>query len=223
MKQHPITMRRICLLREAIVSFVLVFVIVDATATECVSINTVLLCQNIVYNSTLLPNKFGLTSTRSISLEINKYIFFIRQNCSDELKFLLCATLAPMCLSNSAAAIAPLPVGPCKEMCLRVQKDCENTFNEWGYPWPAPLRCDYLPFQHDDKNCFSTPSLRSHSPNLLTTISHLEETVTTETTKQDMLKPTATPSGRVGQYETNCYFLQCLPMFYTLQIFASLL
>ncbi|XP_062511551.1 frizzled-9-like [Corticium candelabrum] len=123
---------------------------------QCQRIDSVTLCNGREYNDTLLPNKFGHNTQREASLEINQYVPLIQHGCSPELRFFLCATYLPACLPNPVTN-SHVTVQPCREMCLRVRRDCEDTVVEWGFTWPAALDCTGLQSTTINPNavCFS--------------------------------------------------------------------
>ncbi|KAK5608851.1 Frizzled-4 [Crenichthys baileyi] len=67
--------------------------------------------------------------------------------------FFLCSVYVPMCTDK-----VPIPIGPCKSMCLSVKKKCLPVLHEFGFIWPEVLNCSLFPPLNDHNHmCMEGP------------------------------------------------------------------
>lgn len=92
-------------------------------------------CSAQQYRMTRMPNFFRHKSQSEASGELNKFRSVIQTNCSSELNFFLCSLYLPRCKAYKAL--------PCKELCVRVKKNCRVQFREMGFKFP--VSCSKLP------------------------------------------------------------------------------
>ena len=114
------------------------------------------MCKDIGYNLTGMPNLVGSDSQLDAGEQLKTFTSLIQYGCSSQMGFFLCTVYAPMCTVQ-----VPEPIGPCRPMCLTVQRLCEPLLNSFGFPWPAALNCLKFPQENDDAHmCMEGPGER---------------------------------------------------------------
>ncbi|CAG9773188.1 unnamed protein product [Ceutorhynchus assimilis] len=114
---------------------------------------TIPMCLDIKYNMTKMPNEFNHESQEQAGLEVHQFWPLVEIKCSPDLKFFLCSTYAPICLSEYSE---PLP--PCRDMCRRAREGCEPIMTRYGLQWPERMKCDRFPEQGGELLCMDHPT-----------------------------------------------------------------
>ena len=129
---------------------------------ECEEI-TIPMCRGIGYNLTYMPNQFLHDTQEEAGLEVHQFWPLVEIQCSPDLKFFLCSMYAPICMDNYHK---PLPA--CRSVCERAKAGCAPLMRQYGFAWPARMRCDLLPEYGDsanlcmDFNTTAKPTPRQH-------------------------------------------------------------
>ncbi|KAK7883289.1 hypothetical protein WMY93_029463 [Mugilogobius chulae] len=111
------------------------------------------MCQGLGYNVTKMPNLVGNVLQSDAELQLTTFTPLIQYGCSSQLKFFLCSVYVPMCTDK-----VPIPIGPCKSMCLSVKRKCLPVLHEFGFIWPEMLNCSLFPPQNDHNHmCMEGP------------------------------------------------------------------
>ncbi|KAJ0058369.1 hypothetical protein NL108_013862 [Boleophthalmus pectinirostris] len=97
------------------------------------------LCMDIQYNQTVMPNLMGHHNQEDAGQDLQQFVPFVKEKCSPELKFFLCSVYAPVC----TVLVTFIP--PCRPVCERVVKGCEQIMSKSGFQWPDRLRCENFP------------------------------------------------------------------------------
>lgn len=118
------------------------------------------LCSDLPYNRTILPNLLGHTSQEEAGLEVHQFYPLVQVRCSTELRFFLCSMYAPVCTVLDRA------VPPCRSLCERAQRGCEDLMNRFGFWWPESLSCQNLPVHGSGEICVgqNTSDFNSSTP-----------------------------------------------------------
>lgn len=118
------------------------------------------MCKGLGYNVTGMPNLVGHDLQQDAELQLQTFTPLIQYGCSKQLKFFLCSVYVPMCTEKVME-----PIGPCRPMCLSVQKRCRPVLNEFGFPWPAALNCSKFPPKNDQNHmCMDGPGEEDDTP-----------------------------------------------------------
>lgn len=127
---------------------------------------TVPICQDIQYNTTIMPNLLNHQKQDDAGLEVHQYFPLIKIKCSPDLHFFLCSVYIPVC------TILDRPLPPCRSLCLSAQSGCEPTMLKFGFNWPQQLECSQYPEGQDidgqmcvGENKMSSTTKRSHVKN----------------------------------------------------------
>ncbi|CAH1245653.1 FZD1 [Branchiostoma lanceolatum] len=112
---------------------------------------TIPLCQDMMYNMTVLPNLIGHTKQDEASLEVHQYYPLVKMGCSDVLEEFLCFVYAPPCTVLENA----LP--PCRSLCESARGSCEGLMMKFGFPWPENLECSKFPEEKEGSLCLKAP------------------------------------------------------------------
>lgn len=104
---------------------------------------TVPFCQDIQYNTTIMPNLLNHQKQEDAGLEVHQYIPLVKIKCSPDLQFFLCSVYVPVC------TILDRPLPPCRSLCLSAQNGCEPTMLKFGFTWPQHLDCSQYPEGQD--------------------------------------------------------------------------
>lgn len=76
---------------------------------------TVPLCQDLVYNHTIMPNLLGHSTQDEAGLEVHQFYPLVRVRCSEDLRFFLCSVYLPVCTILDQAP------PPCRSLCERAR------------------------------------------------------------------------------------------------------
>ncbi|XP_060577338.1 secreted frizzled-related protein 3-like isoform X1 [Ruditapes philippinarum] len=117
------------------------------------------LCMGMPYNMTRMPNHLHHSTQENARLAIEPYGELLKQNCSADLLFFLCAMFAPICTPHFQKAAIP----PCRSVCERSKRGCEPLMNKYNFSWPADLDCNLLP-EYDKGVCVSPEAIVSSMP-----------------------------------------------------------
>lgn len=111
------------------------------------------MCKGLGYNVTGMPNLVGHDLQQDAELQLQTFTPLIQYGCSQQLKFFLCSVYVPMCTEKVME-----PIGPCRPMCLSVQRRCQPVLHEFGFPWPVALNCSKFPPKNDQHHmCMDGP------------------------------------------------------------------
>ncbi|XP_048519904.1 frizzled-4 isoform X2 [Dendroctonus ponderosae] len=120
--------------------FCIVALIQNSAAERCETISLEM-CQNLGYNSTLMPNRIGHLSQINADLELRIYEPLLQHQCSKYIRLFICSVFVPMCSEH-----VPGPILACKGLCEKVKENCEETFlTNKGLKWPKALNCSSFP------------------------------------------------------------------------------
>lgn len=111
-------------------------------------------CENVKYNKTMLPNKFGHQTQQDVISEINIYHPLLRVGCSPDLKLFLCTVYVPICF-DEANDSKPLHLLPCRSLCESARQGCSMHMRQFNSEWPSALQCSQFPDKRLDRrvNC----------------------------------------------------------------------
>nr|QVK45714.1 G protein-coupled receptor [Proales similis] len=121
------------------------------------------LCHGIAYNQTRFPNFMKQASQAEAGTATAIYMPLIRIGCSPVLKLFLCSLYAPPCISNFS-----MPLRPCREMCQKARRGCEDVMQRHGFGWPEYFDCDNFPSFNGPEACVTDESYPSSTPVLPT-------------------------------------------------------
>lgn len=102
---------------------------------------TISFCQNLEYNTTIMPNLLNHTSQEEAASVIHTYTPAVKHKCSPDIHFFLCSLYFPIC------TILDRPLPPCRSLCLSVKNGCERILTTFNFKWPEHLNCDNFPEQ----------------------------------------------------------------------------
>lgn len=117
------------------------------------------LCAGMPYNMTRMPNHLHHSTQENARLAIEPYGELVKQNCSVDLLFFLCAMFAPICTPHFQTEAIP----PCRSVCQRSKHGCEPLMNSHNFSWPEDLDCSLLP-EYDKGVCVSPEAIVSSVP-----------------------------------------------------------
>lgn len=117
------------------------------------------LCAGMPYNMTRMPNHLHHSTQENARLAIEPYGELVKQNCSADLLFFLCAMFAPICTPHFQKEAIP----PCRSVCERSRRGCEPLMNSYNFSWPEDLDCSELP-EYDKGVCVSPEAIVSSMP-----------------------------------------------------------
>lgn len=117
------------------------------------------LCMGMPYNMTRMPNHLHHSTQENARLAIEPYGELVKQNCSADLLFFLCAMFAPICTPHFQKEAIP----PCRSVCERSRQGCEPLMNKYNFSWPDDLDCNLLP-EYDKGVCVSPEAIVSSMP-----------------------------------------------------------
>lgn len=100
---------------------------------------TIPLCKDIQYNETIMPNLLNHQKQDDAGLEVHQFFPLVKVQCSQHLKFFLCAMYVPVCTVLEEA------IPPCRSLCEQARSGCESLMNKFGFQWPESLRCEKFP------------------------------------------------------------------------------
>ncbi|XP_033100250.1 uncharacterized protein LOC117103750 [Anneissia japonica] len=95
-------------------------------------------CQNLGYDKTTMPNRFGQTTQETAGVEVDHFKPLIGVQCSEALQTFVCASFFPPCSDTIAET-------PCRSLCEAAKDGCVQIMRSFGYEWPEHLRCSDLP------------------------------------------------------------------------------
>ncbi|XP_055641785.1 frizzled-4 [Toxorhynchites rutilus septentrionalis] len=125
----------------------------DFTAQRTCEPIRIELCRGIGYNETSLPNLVGHELQSDADFTLQTFSPLIQYGCSKQLKFFLCAAYVPMCTPK-----VPMPIGPCRGLCLTVKTLCHPILQGFGFPWPSALDCSRFPEENNHEHmCMQGP------------------------------------------------------------------
>ncbi|XP_071513210.1 uncharacterized protein [Panulirus ornatus] len=113
------------------------------------------LCQDIPYNTTVLPNMLNHSSQDDAGLELHQFFPLVKIQCSQDIQLFLCSVYLPPC------TILEQPLLPCRSLCLSARTGCEPLMIKFGFSWPDSLDCDKFPADPRDQVCIDSVSFRS--------------------------------------------------------------
>lgn len=99
---------------------------------------TIPFCNDIAYNTTIMPNLLGHSKQEEAALEVHQFIPLVKVQCSPDLKIFLCTVYAPPC------TILKYAIPPCRNLCESARK-CESLMRSFQFPWPEKLECSKYP------------------------------------------------------------------------------
>ncbi|XP_069034604.1 atrial natriuretic peptide-converting enzyme-like [Embiotoca jacksoni] len=111
-----------------------IFSDIQTSSATCQEI-TNSICKELPYTQTALPGVLGHRTQDDASLELHQFFPLIKVGCSPHLKQFLCSVYFPECVSGK-------PRSPCRTLCEQARSGCEPLMIQFGFPWPAPLKCD---------------------------------------------------------------------------------
>ncbi|WAR02408.1 SFRP3-like protein [Mya arenaria] len=117
------------------------------------------MCSSMPYNMTRMPNHLHHSTQENARLAIEPYGELIKENCSADLLFFLCAMFAPICTPMFQKEAIP----PCRSVCESSRHGCEPVMNQYNISWPTDLNCDRLP-EYDKGVCVSPEAIVSSMP-----------------------------------------------------------
>ena len=103
------------------------------------------ICTNVVYNSTVRPNRFGHINQAETYTELLQYKPLFNVNCSPYFQQFICTLYLPPCVQDPSNKNAVTLMEPCYELCELARRNCEQLLVSFGVPWPKPLECTGLP------------------------------------------------------------------------------
>ena len=153
-----------------LVSIALAFIIILQFVSSAVSLHVhrgldmcepieIPMCAGMPYNMTRMPNHLHHSTQENARLAIEPYGDLVKQNCSADLLFFLCAMFAPICTPHFQKEAIP----PCRSVCERSRRGCEPVMNKYNFSWPVDLDCDKLP-EYDRGVCVSPEAIVSSMP-----------------------------------------------------------
>lgn len=104
---------------------------------------TVPFCQDIQYNTTIMPNLLNHQKQEDAGLDVHQYFPLVKVKCSPDIHFFLCSVYIPVC------TILDRPLPPCRSLCLSAQIGCEPLMKKFGFSWPPHLDCAAYPEGQD--------------------------------------------------------------------------
>lgn len=93
-----------------------------------------------IYKNTTLPNFLSDFTNEEVQETMRKFYPLFATECSRYLRLFVCSVATPLC---TPIGIVP----PCRELCDRVQKDCQDAISVFDVPWPKQLSCNIFPKQ----------------------------------------------------------------------------
>uniref|UniRef100_A0A8C4Q8M8 FZ domain-containing protein n=1 Tax=Eptatretus burgeri TaxID=7764 RepID=A0A8C4Q8M8_EPTBU len=104
------------------------------------------MCTGMPWDLTRVPNLLHHGTQGNAALAIEPFQALLDTNCSEDLRFFLCAMYAPVC---AGALVADDPIQPCRAVCERARARCEPVVLRYGHQWPEALACNSLPvYEH---------------------------------------------------------------------------
>ena len=155
-----------CLLKSFL-ALIIVFTLTEAKKCQPLSIAR---CQNLGYNTTRFPNRFGHENQRKAGIRMNEFRPLIEVECASNTRIFLCSLYAPVCYDNDKILL------PCRSLCEETKRGCIALMRKFGYDWPKSLNCSLFPERKDDQTCLA----KETTPKLKTTI--VQKNVITLTT-----------------------------------------
>lgn len=101
---------------------------------------TIKQCQHKFYNHTDLSIMMDKDRESEIQIQIDQFIPLLVNECSKELNFFLCSAYVPFC-DYDQKIYRP----PCRNVCEKVQNDCEALMKKFNISWPKTLNCSEFP------------------------------------------------------------------------------
>ncbi|XP_035284360.1 secreted frizzled-related protein 4-like isoform X1 [Anguilla anguilla] len=135
----------------AILCFLVGGVVVHSAPCEPVHIH---MCRTMPWNMTRMPNHLYHSTQQNAILAIEQYEELVDINCSEVLRFFLCAMYAPIC----AFDFLHDPIKPCKSVCQRARDGCEPIMRRYNHSWPEIFACEELPV-YDRGVCISPEAM----------------------------------------------------------------
>ena len=131
---------------------VLVSGIASANLKKC-EVLTIPMCQNLGYNTTLMPNKFNHRTQKDAALEIDKFSPFVEAGCSPMLQLFLCSLYVPPCDKDNVTGKELLP---CRSVCENATAGCLLIIEDYGAKLPWKMKsCELWRSKSDNKTCLS--------------------------------------------------------------------
>ena len=117
------------------------------------------MCRGMPYNMTRMPNHMHHSTQENARLAMEPYGELLKQNCSEDLLFFLCAMFVPICTPHFQKEAIP----PCRAVCEKSRPGCEPLMKEYNFSWPDALDCDQLP-EYDKGVCVAPEAIVSSVP-----------------------------------------------------------
>ncbi|KAJ6637279.1 Frizzled-3, partial [Pseudolycoriella hygida] len=99
---------------------------------------------------TAMPNLAGHQSQTDAENMINELLPIMDSDCSRQARFLLCASMFPLCSPDVSR-----PVAACKSLCETVKSECSQ--DSVAILWPKFIDCDALPQPERQELCMEVP------------------------------------------------------------------
>ena len=97
---------------------------------------------------TIFPND-NFDSEEEADLHFQSFEPIINNTCSDQLKFLICGSHYPVCIPDVQDSSKVNTYYPCKSVCRKVRRNCEQLLIENDATWPDLLDCDNFTSKRD--------------------------------------------------------------------------
>ena len=114
------------------------------------------------YTATFFPNQ-NFNSREAADLHFQSFSSFLNHDCSEDLKLLLCGTHYPVCVPEAQDHSTVNVVYPCKNVCNKVRRKCEQFLLNNNSSWPDLLNCSTFPSKSDglcmDSTLFDTKEM----------------------------------------------------------------
>lgn len=141
-----------------LVSYLQTFCFVHLQSSESCELVSIPQCKSMPYNKTRFPNVFKHARQAEAKQFIQQFDIILKEKCSKQLLFYLCAKIAPICLEGQEFP-SDRPVPPCKSVCLKVKQDCMPAIRHLNKTWPKGPEhdCSALP-EYENGVCITPGS-----------------------------------------------------------------
>ena len=143
----------------------------------CHSINNSVCASLHPSYTTFFPND-NFNSQEAADLHFQSFASVVNHNCSDQLKFLLCSSHYPVCLPDVQDNSKVSVLYPCKNVCNKVRRNCEQLLLDNNASWPELLNCSRFPTKNDglciDSTTFHATKIPTSKPTSQPTSSKCE-------------------------------------------------
>ncbi|XP_066986681.1 uncharacterized protein [Macrobrachium rosenbergii] len=107
---------------------------------------SVLLCEDLPYNTTTMPNFFNHSTQSEASADIRQYKQLTTLECSSDFRLFLCTLYVPKCTESGTYLL------PCRDICFSIRDRCGIIMSVFGFKWPD---CNQLPVPSHEEQCIS--------------------------------------------------------------------